>query len=115
MLTFGDHCGACCTICCAFLHMSAQIPASAGSLVALTDLKATQNRFTAIHPDAAAGWGQMEVLNLNRNVLTSLPTTAGAWVELKSLDLRANKLTALDEEALGAWTKMEVIPCVCRA
>jgi len=85
-----------------------QIPASAGSLVALTDLKASQNRFTAIHPDAAAGWGQMSVLNLNRNQLTSLPKTAAAWVELKSIDLRANKLTALDEESLGAWTKLEV-------
>jgi Leucine-rich repeat (LRR) protein len=47
--------------------LAGEIPASAGALVALQNLKASQNQLTAIHPEAAAGWGKMTTLNINRN------------------------------------------------
>lgn len=74
----------------------------------LTQLKATQNQFTSVHEDAAAGWPRLTVLNLNRNRLASLPSAAAAWAQLRSLDLRANALAALDEAAAAAWTRLEV-------
>mmetsp|Transcript_578 Transcript_578/g.1254 ORF Transcript_578/g.1254 Transcript_578/m.1254 type:complete len:468 (+) Transcript_578:288-1691(+) len=89
--------------------LAGEVPAVAGSLVALESLRASENQLTGIHEEAARGWAKLASLNLARNAVAALPSSSGSWQGLTHLDLRNNNLKEIVEAAAAAWTLLEVV------